>query len=340
MFFRIKNDIDVKFIVIGKEETYSLTVSKKMLFGEFKKRVSSMISIPVDEFRVSRGTMNWKIEVKNEKETLEECKISEYSKLIIEKGKPLKEGESILKFHLFDPLNKRGKEAFEEVFESSVTEEMTIVDLKQKLVQQLKSEKNIEIEPKKLRLREMYSKTPSKIYKDKNTMKDSSNVIYSGKSLAMQELDHEEDVKEDWDIAIFIQQWFPSKYEVGAKIELTLDERQPVSALKNLLCEKYGIKNIGIAKVMGSWPGPDLLDIPDLYWNKEIPEWQGEGKSGSIGHTPYYLRDGDVLMFKDNDEIEKELTKEEKAKMEKEANIKKRPTYYAKEEALHINAKV
>jgi hypothetical protein len=191
-----------------------------------------------------------------------------------------------------------------------------------------------------MRLRELYSRNPAKVYKDKNTLKDSCNVLYSGKSLALQQLPHEEDVKLDTDIAIFVQQWFPAKYEVGPKFELTINENKPVSALKSLLCEKYGLSNIGLAKVMGSWPGPDLLDIPDLYWNKDVPEWQGEGKAGSIGHTPYYLRDGDILIFKNNDEIEKELTKEEKNKMEKEANIKKRPTYYAKEEALHINAKV
>ena len=45
-----------------------------------------------------------------------------------------------------------------------------------------------------------------------------------------------------------------------------------VNDFKKLLSEKYNISTIGIAKAMGSWPGPDPLEIPDLYWDREVPE--------------------------------------------------------------------
>jgi len=47
-----------------------------------------------------------------------------------------------------------------------------------------------------------------------------------------------------------------------------------------------------------------------------------------------------ILIFKDNEEGLKELTKEERRALEKEAMIRKgAKSYYAKEEALHINTK-
>jgi len=65
-------------------------------------------------------------------------------------------------------------------------------------------------------------------------------------------------------------------------------------------------------------------------------------KTGTLGTAPLYLRDGDILFFKDNREQLKELTKEEKKKFEKEAMMKRNSSnsyYYPKEEALFINVK-
>ena len=100
--------------------------------------------------------------------------------------------------------------------------------------------------------------------------------------------------------------------------------------------------------------GPDILEIPDLEWNQTVPVYINSSvKTGTVGTAPLYLRDGDVVFFRDNDEELKVLTPEEKKAMEKEANKTKkydlflikfvtgfsRTTYYHKEEALTINAK-
>ena len=47
-------------------------------------------------------------------------------------------------------------------------------------------EKKIEIEPAKIRIREMYTRSPTKIYKDKDTLKESATYLYSGKCFAIQ----------------------------------------------------------------------------------------------------------------------------------------------------------
>jgi len=189
-----------------------------------------------------------------------------------------------------------------------------------------------------MRLREMFTKSPSTIYSDNRTLKDSANCLYNGKSLGIQELPIPESLKKEDDVIIFIQQWFPSKYEVGPKVEILTTEETPIEEFKNMLSEKYNIKNVGIGKAFGSWPGPSLLEVPEIDWNREIPQFSASIKTGTVGTAPLYLRDGDILFFKDNDEELKKLTTEEKRKMEKEANSKKK-SYYVKEEALTINAK-
>jgi len=39
------------------------------VFGEFKKLIAPMVGLDVDEFKVSRGTIHWKIEIKKTKKS-------------------------------------------------------------------------------------------------------------------------------------------------------------------------------------------------------------------------------------------------------------------------------
>jgi len=338
---RTKNMIEVKYNVPPKEEfDQTLCVSKKMTFKELKELLAPVVGITVDEFKVSRGMGHWRVEVKNESESLEENRLTDGAKLLIEKGRPLKEGETKMNFFFFDPLLKRNKEPFEDLFEMNVDETISMPALREIIAKRMKEDKNIEISPENLRIREVFSKSPSKVLRGNGTLKDAVNVLYNGKSLAIQELDGPEQAKGEDSLSLFIQQFFPSKYEVGPKLELILSENTPIPEFKRMLSTKYDIKNVGIAKAPGLWPGPDLLDVPNLDWDRQIPEYISSVQVGTLGTAPLYLRDGDILYFRDNDEPLKELSKDEKRKHEKEAQSKKRTTYYAKEEALTINAKV
>jgi len=338
---RTKNLIELKYNLPGKDEfDQVLQVSKKLTFGDLKRMIQQVINVPFEEFKVSRGNISWKFELKNESETLEDCRLIDGSKLIVEKGKPMKEGETKLHFHLFDPFLKRGQEYMEDLFEIPIQEEIQIADLKVFLAQQLKELKNIEMDPKFMRIREMFTKSPSTIYPDGRTLKDSANCLYNGKALAVQELPEPDQPKGEDDVAFFLQQWFPAKFETGTKLEMILREDMPIDQFKKSLSEKYNIKNVGIAKAYGSWPGPDLLEVPDLDWDREIPRWSSSNiVTGTLGSAPLYLRDGDILFFRDNDEEAKKLSTDEKRKMEKNSSTKKRNNYYSREEALTINAK-
>jgi len=252
----------------------------------------------------------------------------------------MKEGETKINFNLFDPENKKTKDYLMELFELPVQEEILIGDLKQILSTKLKADKQIDIEPKNMRIREMFTRSPSTVYYDTKTLKESANCLYNGKSLAIQELAEPECKSDDDDIIAFVQQFYPSKYSLGAKFEIKLREETPIEEFKQMLSTKFGIAHVGIAKAFGNWPGLDVLEIPDLDWDHPVPTYINSSvKTGTVGTAPLYLRDGDILYFRDNDEELKELTPEEKKALEKEAHKTKRTTYYAKEEALTINAK-
>jgi len=190
----------------------------------------------------------------------------------------------------------------------------------------------------------MYSCGPAKVFRGTGNIKNSSMSLYNGKTLAIQQLSEPEVVIGESDVVIFLQQWFPSKFEVGPKIEIVISENMTLVDFKQMLSNKYGITNVGISKPPGSFPGPDILEIPEADWDRKVPEYSYSYTSirlGTLGSAPLYVRDGDVVLFRDNDEIFKELTKEERRKLEKEAQARKsRSGYHHKEEALTINAKV
>jgi len=335
---RTRNMMEIKFNSPGKEEAeHKLEVSKKMTFKELKELMQPMIGLPLDEFKVSRGSVHWKFELKSDDETLDQCRLTDGARLFVEKGKPMKEGETKIEFYLFDPDLKKTKDYVEPLYEIPIDENTKIWDIKVMLANKLKEDGKGEHDPKKLRLRELFSKSPSAIYNNNATLKESATCLYNGKALAIQELQEEETEKGEDHVVPFIQQFFPDKFELGPKVEMFLNEDMPIQDFKALLSEKFGIKNVGIAKTFASWPGADLLEIPELDWDRAIPNYPGSSmKTGTISTSPLYLRDGDILFFRDNDVELKKLTADERKKLEK-TSTKRRTTYHHKEEALTIH---
>jgi len=247
----------------------------------------------------------------------------------------MKEGESKVTFQYFDPT---GKKPVEDLFEIPVREDISIGDLKEQLSIQLKQEKNIIIDPKFMRLRELMGQYPSRVFANHKLLKDVSS-LYISRPVAITQLDEPETVKSEDDLVLFIVQFIPSKYEIGTRHELVVSDNMTVEQFKMLLSEKYGVKNVGIAKASKFYPGTDLLDIPSQEWDHVVPEYASSFKKGTLSTGPYYLRDGDIVYWRDNDEELKKLTDEEKKTIEKASMSKKSTRYYIKEEALTINAK-
>lgn len=440
---RLKNLIEIKFTSPDKDEfDYVVTVSKKITLKQLKQIISEKVLLPMEEFKISRGHVNWKYELKNEESTLEDLFLSDGFKIYVEKGKPMKEGQVKINFVLFQPQvdpehsgivfltpeifsptqqentpeiemkslpdenqpfsnnnqgisqvsepetiqtnqmeengtknhsiesqkltngetnlnsnlnspistndaesnhsspssfsqNKKGE--FEDLFEINLDETMQVYDLKVELAKKLNEEKKIQVDPNFIRLREIISRSPGKIFPTNATLKDTVHVLYNGKNLGITILDQPECIVSSKQISLFIIPWFPAKYQVGTKFEIIIHEDVLISDLKLFLSRRFRIPNVGLAKAH-TYPGVELLDIPGLDWDRPIPEYLST-RSGTLGSAPLYLRDGDILYFRNNDEPEKQLTKEEKKKLEIEMIKKRNAHYYSKEEALHINVK-
>jgi hypothetical protein len=86
------------------------------------------------------------------------------------------------------------------------------------------------------------------------------------------------------DVVIFLQQWHPSSYTLGEKVELCLkygtlfllstnlltSEEMTLADFKEFISNKFSVSNVGVAKAFGSWPGPEVVEVPDLDWDRQV----------------------------------------------------------------------
>eukprot|EP01114_Cavostelium_apophysatum_P008676 TRINITY_DN2135_c0_g1_i3.p1 TRINITY_DN2135_c0_g1~~TRINITY_DN2135_c0_g1_i3.p1 ORF type:complete len:1106 (+),score=339.91 TRINITY_DN2135_c0_g1_i3:161-3478(+) len=330
---RIRSSMEICFNLIGQKEfDQQLEVSKKLKYKELKVLLEPIIKIPADQFKLSKYHFSFVSPVRDEEETLE--KLPSGAKLLVEKGRHLKLGEVLVTFFLFDPENKRGSEHFVELFDMGIDEDVRLTDVLVLLAKRLKDEKNIDINPEHMRIREKTATAPSIIYDHEKSYKENVTTT-AGKSLAIEELNEKVKPRNEGDLFIYVQQFFPSRFELSKKVEVRADENALVDDFKKSLAEKYQIKNVSLTK--GSWLKPKLLELPNQFENSDfkLKEERKKLDAPTLEGSPFYLRDGDILLFMDADEEFKELTDEERKKLEPE--IKVRRNFY-KEEALTINA--
>jgi len=203
-------------------------------------------------------------------------------------------------------------------------ESISIPDLKVQLATKMKNEKSIDVNPTHLRIREIWNQTPYLIYYNCATLKENMKYISQGKQLAVQILSEPECVENDEYVTPFIQRWFPSTYTLHQKTELSYNKHISCSAFQELLSEKTGIpfENLGWVKVQtGTWLCSPILEIPQLPWDRSLNQ-----------QYTYSVHDGDLILYRDNREPQKELTKEEKVELRK-----REKSTHSEEKALHIN---
>jgi len=157
-------------------------------------------------------------------------------------------------------------------------------------------------------------------------------------------------------VQIFVQQFFPSKYEVGDVFDVCINVDEELDALRKIITEKTGCKNV-VLTIAERWESYKLLNI---YSNsnsfKPTPTTQPQEEDSSSNsddellrsvqnpkHTVRRLqpRDGEIVYFWDNEEPLKKLTEEEKKSLIlKERGVKnRRSRFNDREESLHIKEK-
>jgi len=97
---RLKNIIEIKFNDLqSTEPTHTIKVDKNITLLQLKKLIQEKINLDLDEFIVYKGSERYKSELKNEDNKLSEYHFTSLNQLFIEKGKPMRKGEIVIKFY-------------------------------------------------------------------------------------------------------------------------------------------------------------------------------------------------------------------------------------------------
>jgi len=93
-------------------------------------------------------------------------------------------------------------------------------------------------------------------------------------------------------ILIELQRWYPIRLEVSSKDEMWITKDTSVGEIKLLLSQKFGIpiERIAIAKPR-TYQLKDISQLPTLPWDVS--------NEHLLSATPFYIIDGDILLFKD-----------------------------------------
>eukprot|EP01130_Rhizamoeba_saxonica_P016185 TRINITY_DN7432_c0_g1_i1.p1 TRINITY_DN7432_c0_g1~~TRINITY_DN7432_c0_g1_i1.p1 ORF type:complete len:1286 (-),score=382.09 TRINITY_DN7432_c0_g1_i1:31-3888(-) len=374
----LKNTITVKFgEPDSKEFSYKVTISKSCTLLELKEKITEKIDLEIDQFKVMKGSINYKVELRNEEQTLQQYNLLDGARLYIEKGSPLRSGEVPMKIVAFDPNNEEGK-YFKSLFEFVLRGDITIEEAKTDIFnhfQQLQEKEETAIEgyemptPEEMILREKFSSTPSTVLLDTKTVRMSARGNYSTPTLVVQRVPVDEPRKKSLsDKVVFLQQFIASEYALGTLQQIIVKDSESLSSLRKRITEITGVENVAVSSA--KWNSIRLLSLPKSLWfepedtedneseessEEEKPKQRQTGhyRYGSSAYSRYNisrkkdvrrlrLKDGDIIIFKDNEEPLKELSMEDRTKIaarEKKlrgASVQMKPGYRRREEGVKI----
>jgi len=342
---RRRNLLEVMFNPLdSKEHTLKLVIDKRMKLPDLKAMMATVLGLPADQFKVMRGYDAWATELRSETDSLEQMHLMDGSRLTVERGRPTRANEAKVSVYLYQPLlpldtppaPDQKEDKLVQLFDVAVEEEMKVSEFASFLAAQMKEQKQLEFNPALLRIREYSTmhRMPLKVYPHSATLRDcmSTSYSYSSRAVAVQPLSAPDTVTSVSDLCLFLVQWKPSKFELGPRGEIVVPVSTTAADLKKMLRERFNVQNPGIGG-RTSYSPPDILDLPEFEFDRIRPEEEAHLRLNS---TPWYVRDGEYITWRDNDEPLKELTPEEKTKMRRAAAAS-RSKMYGKEKALHID---
>lgn len=166
---------------------------------------------------------------------------------------------------------------------------------------------------RRVRLRENTADAkPAKAYVDSKTLKENVKRFHDGKQLVVQKLVEEEFLNED-DLLVYVCRWHPEAFRLDAAREIGLSSTMTYDTLKHKLgnlalspCKVIPFEYVQLAKPF-SHTLRDLSSIPSLLWDKGI------SGTGTLEGPPWRTQHGHTIVYKDSREVEREITKQEKA---------------------------
>lgn len=258
-----------------KEFNQDILIDKRKTILELKEKISEVIQIPVSEFKICRNLI--KHEFKNEESSLDDAGLFDGSSIFVERGIPLQANQYNIQLFLYDLHNLID-------CWSLLGNEIVSGDNLVESIQILFSSK-LQIPPEQIRVRDKMGSKAGKALSPKQPL-SKVGKLYDGRDLAIQRLNPGEIIcpKEN-EMIVEIQQWKPSLWEFGERVELFVDVDSTVGELKALLTKQHNIpfEHLALAKPR-RYHFKDLQQIPLLSWEVE--------DMNQLKTTPWHLQDG------------------------------------------------
>jgi len=280
------------------EEDIKIAIDQRETIGTLKKRIGAVVGLPEDQFRLRRKLLNK--EYKNESETLQQCYLFDGSALLVEKGRSLRTGEILAKIYLHRMTNVG--DAFENLIEVMiVTEGDQSDDLKARVRKHL-SRDNLDLPWNRIRIREKVDGRLGAAMRQGKSLKQAISAIRDGVELALQVIEDattKVEFQED-EMILEMRRFCPDIMELKSGEELILGKDSSVLALRSAVAANHAVpvEYIVVAKPFKHQLGL-VSSLLTLSW--EVND------DALITKSPLYLRDGDLMLWRDLRDVPKEV---------------------------------
>ena len=314
---RVKNRATLSYWFDGRETV--LQVDRRDRLYTFKAQVAEREKLEVDRFKVFQVfAVDVAAELKNEDQTLNELLPSaanahhaaarDTSKIRIERFVPRSADRVAISFVVVSGPDRSKVEQLGPVEEVSVS--TPVAELKVQLAKRLGEQR---LEGKFIRLRELECGGElGNILAEPLTLKDAVDVLYSNKVIGV-ELIGRPDTKKSRDVVVVSVVRSHGNWTLSPPVELTLQVGSSMDALVETVAHelKLPVDVVGLAKATGTI---SALDVPHLDWNARAPNFiRAAGvQRDTVESSPFYLKDGDQLVVRDNTEAIQDLTDEQR----------------------------
>jgi ubiquitin C-terminal hydrolase len=293
-----RNKIQIYYNLLdAREFDQMIAIDKRKSLVELKEEIKSVVGISPSEFILCRNLLGK--EYKEERKTLDEVGLFDGSSVFVKKGNPVKLNQVRV---TFVPMQQQDVFDLANQFTEILDENIKVEELKA-----LIAAKNIDLphsnDPAYIRVREKKVSRTSAILFNGNTLKESLPHLKDGQELAFSILDHADTLQPE-DMLLSVERWLPSDAQLAPNSleEIIIKRDSTIGFAKTVIAQLYNvpIQHVCVAK-------PFLYQLKkELNSLGASLNWYVEDEC-QLTKMPWYLQDGDLLLWKDDREPEKEL---------------------------------
>mmetsp|Transcript_36164 Transcript_36164/g.84971 ORF Transcript_36164/g.84971 Transcript_36164/m.84971 type:complete len:1185 (+) Transcript_36164:407-3961(+) len=344
--------VTVLFNTPGSERPeHSLDVDLSSTLAELKEKISAVIGLGPDEFRVHKLTQGAKTELTKVADSLSTLNLSwggQCPRLVVDKGEPERQGVHNMTLVLLE--DKRTHSTARELFTMAVEEDMLVGDIKKEVAKKLAEHRIASGETEgvpHLRLRETHygdANEPRKVLVDDLPLAGRAgqmmNVYF--KKLNVQVLEGPEPKEKKGEVVVELMRWYPAEWKLGPREELVVGEADTVDQVRAGLAARSGVSEDQLEIGKSSyWTGSARSELEALHWQEIRPRWEPSATGPAIEALD--LREGGLYYYKCKEDVVKELSEEEKKEAAQELRDLKRArkseTTSTREKGLSIKKK-